>query len=167
MNGDNSKEPIYSFLDFSEKSITDSFAIFIKTIYKNYKGDMCWFCTSNVCIKNNCVCDIHNNKCDWFIQHLNKMVEEDFNSNDLVIESNEEPSSPKINIEPILTPPKLQRLPAFDRNPLPIIPRNINFETDELDEFEIIEHNCPTPPRLRKGDFTNNDDDGNIIFTMI
>lgn len=151
MDGDNTKEPIYSFLDFSEKSINDSFSVFAKNIYKTYKGDNCWFCSSNVCIQNNCVCEHHYNKCDWLIQHFNDMIQEDFDFSDLVLELNEEPLSPN-NIVRISSPPKLRRLPAFDNNHISVLPRNINFETDNLEDFEIIEG-----PEYYD----------NIIFTMI
>ena len=150
LDGDNTKEPIYSFVDFINKEITLSFVNYMKKFYNTYTADLCWFCSNNVCLKNNCVCEIHYKKCDWFIEHFNNIVLDDFNSSDLVIESNEEPSSPNKLIQ-IYAPPKIRRLPAFDNNPLPILQRNINFETDNLEEFEIIE-------------FPDEDD---IIFTMI
>jgi len=173
MDGDNTKEPIYSFLDFSEKSINDSFSIFAKNIYKTYKGDKCWFCSTNVCIQNNCVCEHHHKKCNWLIEHFNNMVQDDFNSNELVLESNEEPSSPN-NIIRIYSPPKLRRHSGFNKTDFDNVnPRNIDFENDNLEDFEIIEgpeeteFTCPAPPRLRRGDFEKSVDDDNIIFTMI
>ena len=158
MDGDNTKEPIYSFLDFSEKSINHSFSIFAKNIYKTYKGDKCWFCSGNSCIHNNCVCEHHYKKCDWIIQHFNVMIQEEFDSSELVLENNEEPSSPSSPqnfIEPILCPPRLRRMKTNDNiNYDYLTPRNINFETDSLEDFEIIE----SPEEI---------ENDNIIFTMI
>ena len=116
----NTKEPIYSFVDFFKKEINISFVTLMKNIYKNYYDDLCWFCSNNVCLKNNCVCKHHYKKCNWFIEHFNNIVQDDFNSSDLVIESNEEPSSPNKLIQ-IYAPPKIRRQPAFDNNPLPIL----------------------------------------------
>lgn len=176
MDGDNTKEPIYSFLDFSEKSINDSFSIFAKNIYKTYKGDKCWFCSTNVCIQNNCVCKHHYKKCNWFIEHFNNIVQDDFDYSELVLENNDEPSSPQNFIEPILSPPRLHRMKINDNiNFDNVNPRNINLENDHIEDFEIIEgpeeteFTCPAPPRLRRGDFEKlkSVEDDNIIFTMI
>ncbi len=151
VDGDNTKESIYSFLDFSDKSITDSFSIFAKNIYKNYKGDNCWFCSSNVCIHNNCVCELHYKKCNWVIQHFNNMVQQE-----------EEPSSPTLsptlspspnNIIYPYSPPPIRRMKTNDNiNFNYLNPRNINFENDNIEDFEIIE--TPEEP-------------DNVIFTMI
>lgn len=145
MDGDNTKEPIYSFLDFSEKSINDSFSVFAKNIYKTYKGDKCWFCSSNVCIQNNCVCEHHYKKCNWVIEHFNDMVQEDFDSSELVLENNDRPSSP----------PRLRRMKNNDNTNYDYLtPRNIDFENDNFEDFEIIE----APEEI---------ENDNIIFTMI
>lgn len=152
MDGDNTKESIYSFLDFSEKSINDSFSFFAKNIYKTYKGDNCWFCSSNVCIQNNCVCEHHYKKCNWVIEHFNNMVQEDFNSEELVLE--EEPLSPSPNniIYPS-SPPPIRRMKTNDNiNFNYLNQRNIDFEKDNIEDFEIIE-----PP----------EEPDNFIFTMI
>ena len=192
MDGDTTKEPIYSFLDFSKKEITECFIYIAKNIYKTYSANKCWFCNNNICLQNNCVCEHHYKKCNWFVEHFNNLLLDDFNSSELILELNDEPSSP--NIDPIIlsSPPKIHRMTGFIRSTDVSMPRQINFEIDDIrnippppsplspkidnnndddDDFDFADVPPPAPPRLRRDDYIKKeeDDDDNDykIFTMI
>lgn len=185
MDGDSTKEPIYSFIDFSKKEITESFTYIAKNIYKTYSGNKCWFCSKHVCLNNNCVCEHHYKKCDWFIEHFNNLLLDDFNSSELVLELNDEPNSPSGPNGPNIptSPPRLRRLSGFIRSNNVSMPRHINFETDDINnlppppspilesqedynDYDFADIPPPAPPRLRRGDYEKLEDDYHI-FTMI
>lgn len=125
-DGDFTIESIYSFFDFKNQIITDSFVLNNINLYKNYHSDLCWFCSNNVCLKNNCFCEQHYDKLFWFIQHMNNIVNLQFR-----------PISPqKTHFQ--TSPPKLTHkkpfISKFQNFPI----REIDFEYFDFDDFTMI-----------------------------